>query len=187
MNDILETPDVLTLPRTEKKESVTIPEVEKKGQIKKVMVICSKGNLESVYAALVLANGALMEGIQAEMFFTFFGLQAITKAHADHLHTGTVGNPAFMPSVPTVLAGLPGFEAFASYMMRKEMDKLDIPHVSEFIQMIDAAGGEIHACKLASDMFHLKQEDFLPEVKDIITVGDMYALAEGEGTHFIFI
>jgi len=151
------------------------------------MIICSKGNLESVYAALVLANGALMEGIQTDMFFTFFGLQAITKSHADHLHTGTVGNPAFMPGMPTLLEALPGFEAFASYMMKREMDKLDLPHVTEFVQMITAGGGEIYACKLAADMFKLKKEDFLDEVKDIITVGDMYALAEGEGTHFIFI
>lgn len=86
-----------------------------------------------------------------------------------------------------MLGGLPGFEAFASYMMKKEMDKLEIPHVTEFIEMIEAAGGEIFACKLAADMFHLKKEDFLPQVKDIITVGDMYALAEGEGTQIIYI
>lgn len=155
--------------------------------VKKVLIICSKGKLEDVYAALVMANGALMEGIEAKMFFTFFGLEAITKKHADQLHTATVGNPAFMPGMPTIVAGLPGFEAFASYMMKKEMDKLEIPHVTEFIQMIDAAGGEIYACKLAADMFHLTKEDFLPEIKGIITVGDMYALAEGEGTQIIFI
>ncbi len=164
-----------------------VPVDKNKGKVKKVLVICSKGKLEDVYAALVMANGALMEGIQAKMFFTFFGLEAITKKHADHLHTATVGNPAFMPGIPTLVAGLPGFEAFASYMMKKEMDKLDMPHVSEFLQMIDAGGGEIYACKLAADMFHLKKEDFVPEVKDIITVGDMYALAEGEGTQIIFI
>ncbi|MBS1508279.1 MAG: DsrE/DsrF/DrsH-like family protein [Bacteroidetes bacterium] len=161
--------------------------VKDKKPVKKVLIICSKGKLEDVYAALVMANGALMEGIDAKMFFTFFGLEAITKKHADHLHTATVGNPAFMPGLPTVVAGLPGFEAFASYMMTREMDKLEIPHVTEFIQMIDAAGGEIFACKLAADMFHLKKEDFLNEVKDIITVGDMYALAEGDGTQIIFI
>jgi peroxiredoxin family protein len=158
-----------------------------KGKLKKVLIICSKGKLEDVYAALVMANGALMEGLEAKMFFTFFGLEAITRKNADHLHTATVGNPAFMPGMPTMVAGLPGFEAFASYMMKKEMNKLDIPQVTEFIQMIEAGGGEIYACKLAADMFHLKREDFLPEVKGIITVGDMYALAEGEGTQIIFI
>jgi len=111
----------------------------------------------------------------------------IAGSNADHLHTATVGNPAFMPGMPTLLGGLPGFEAFASYMMKKEMDKLDIPHVKEFLEMIDAAGGEIYACKLAADMFHLTKDDLVPEVKDIITVGDMYALADGEGTHILYI
>lgn len=72
-------------------------------------------------------------------------------------------------------------------MMKKQMGKLDIPNVTEFVQMIDAAGGEIYACKLAAEMFNLKKEDLLDEVKDIITVGDMYALADGDGAHFIFI
>jgi len=176
--------EVLDRPVTASK-TATVDKENKK--VKKVLIICSKGKLEDVYAAMVMANGALMEGIEAKMFFTFFGLEAITRKNADHLHTATVGNPAFMPGMPTVVAGLPGFEAFASHMMKKEMDKLDIPHVTEFIQMIDAAGGEIYACKLAADMFHLKKEDFLPEVKDIITVGDMYALADGEGAQIVFI
>jgi peroxiredoxin family protein len=158
-----------------------------KKEVKKMLIICSKGRLEDVYAALILANGALMEGKQAKLFFTFFGLEAISRKNADHLHTATVGNPAFMPSMPTMVAGLPGFEAFASHMMKKEMDKLDIPPVKEFLEMIDAAGGEIYACKLAADMFHLRKDDLVPEVKDIITVGDMYALADGEGTHILYI
>ena len=51
----------------------------KNGAIKKMMIILSKGTLENVYAAFVLANGARMEGIQAELFFTFFGLEAVHK------------------------------------------------------------------------------------------------------------
>lgn len=179
MNNILEKEPV-----TQKKD---VPVNKKEDTVKKVIIICSKGTLEDVYAALIMANGALADGRDAKLFFTFFGLDAITKAKADHLHTATVGNPAFMPKMPTMMGGLPGFEAFASYMMKKQMDKLDIPHVTEFIEMIDAAGGEIFACKLAADMFKLEKEDFLPEVKDIITVADMYALADGEGSHFIFI
>lgn len=161
--------------------------IKDKKPVKKMMVICARGTLEDVYAALIMANGALAEGMEANMFFTFFGLEAITKKKADHLHTATVGNPAFMRSMPTLIGGLPGFEALASNMMKKEMDKLDIPPVTEFLEMIEAGGGGIFACKLAADMFHLTKDDFVPEVKDIITVGQMYELAEGDGTHMVFI
>lgn len=155
--------------------------------VQQVLIICARGTLEDVYAGLIMANGALMEGKKAKMFFTFFGLEAIRKGRQDHLHTATVGNPAFMQKLPTMVGGLPGFEALASAMMRREMDALDIPPVSEFLEIIDASGGEIYACKLAADMFHLTEDDLVDEVRGIITVGDMYALAEGEGTQILFI
>ena len=84
-----------------------------------------------------------------------------------------------MPGMPTMLGGLPGFEAFASYMMKKEMDKLDIPPVGEFVEMISDAGGHLYACKATVDMFHLKSDDFVPQVDRVLTVGDFYELAAG--------
>ena len=71
-------------------------------------------------------------------------------------------------------------------MMRSQMDKLDIPRVDEFMEMITAGGGEIYACKLAMDMFKLKKEDLFDEVKDVLTVGDFYAMCGGENTQIIF-
>ncbi|GAB5535051.1 MAG: DsrE/DsrF/DrsH-like family protein [Rubricoccaceae bacterium] len=163
------------------------PEPPERQPVQKVLVIVSKGTLEDVYAGLIMANGALMEGMEAKMFFTFFGLEAIRKDRQDHLHTATVGNPAFMQKLPTMVAGLPGFEALASTMMRKEMDKLDIPPVSEFMEMIVAGGGEIYGCKLAVDMFKIEEDEFIDDLAGVITVGDMYALAEGEGSQIIFV
>jgi len=158
--------------------------------LKKVLIICAKGAIEDVYAALVMANGAVMEGIETKMFFTFFGLDAITKKKMNHLHTSTVGNPSLsMPgglAFPTLLGILPGVEAGVSVMMKKQMEKLDIPPVDEFLDMITAGGGEIYACKLATDMFKIKKENLTEHVKDIITVGEFYELASGEGTQIIF-
>ncbi len=158
--------------------------------LKKVCIICAKGTLEDVYATLVLANGAVMEGIETKVFFTFFGLDAITKKRMNSLHTAVVGNPSMrLPGnlpFPTLLGILPGMEALASSMMKKEMEKLDIPTVPEFLEMITAGGGEIYACKLAMEMFKLKKEDLADEVKDVLTVGDFYAMCGGNGTQIIF-
>lgn len=162
----------------------------KEQPLKKVLIICAKGSIEDVYASLVLANGAVMEGIEAKLFFTFFGLDAITKKQMKKLHTSTVGNPAMrMPGglpFPTILGMLPGVEAGVSAMMKAQMEKLDIPPVDEFLDMITAGGGEIYACKLAADMFKLKKEHLSDHVKDIITVGDFYGMAGGEGVQIIF-
>ena len=158
--------------------------------LKKVCIICAKGAIEDVYATLVMANGAVMEGIEAKVFFTFFGLDAITKSQMNKLHTATIGNPAMrMPGglpFPTILGIIPGVEAGVSAMMKSQMAQLDIPPVGEFLEMITAGGGEIYACKLAMDMFKLKKEDLWEGVSAVLTVGDFYGKCGGENTQIIF-
>jgi peroxiredoxin family protein len=164
--------------------------MEQKYPIKKVNLICAKAAIEDVYATLVMGNGAVMEGIETNIFFTFFGLDAIVKSRMDKLHTAVVGNPALrLPGgmrMPTLLGVIPGMESFTSWMMMSEMEKLDIPPVSEFLDLITAGGGKIYACKLAMDMFKLKKEDLSEHVLGILTVGEFYALAGGEGSQIIF-
>lgn len=158
--------------------------------IKKVSIICAKGTIEDVYASLVMGNGAVMEGMEANLFFTFFGLEAVMKKRMDKLHTGVVGNPAMrLPGgarMPSLLGVIPGMESMVSSMMKKEMDKLDVPPVSEFIELFVAGGGNLYACKLAADMFKVRKEDLNEHVKGIITVGEFYELAGGEDSQIIF-
>lgn len=152
---------------------------------RKVSIIVSRGTLDGVYPGLILANGARMEGIEADLFFTFFGLYAVLRGFQDKLRIATVGNPALrVPHakgfpLPTILGALPGMSAFATAMMKKEMEKLDIPPVSEFLQMIHEAGGHIFACKATVEMFHLRPEDFCPEVEKVLTVGEFYERSAG--------
>lgn len=154
-------------------------------KIKKVSIIVSRGSLDGVYPGLIMANGARMEGIEANLFFTFFGLYAVLKEYQDKLKIATVGNPAMrIPDakgfpLPTILGAVPGMSAFATKMMQKEMEALDIPPVSEFVQMISDAGGHLYACKATVDMFHLEQSDFVPAMEKVLTVGDFYELAGG--------
>jgi peroxiredoxin family protein len=155
------------------------------GAIKKMMIILSKGTLENVYAAFVLANGARTEGIDAEIFFTFFGLEAIHNKKLEHLHVATVGNPAM--HMPTLLGGLPGVEALATNMMKKEMEKIDMPGIHEFLDILTASGVRLWACKLAMDMFHYTKADLYEGVEAVITVGDFYKQSEGEGVHMLFV
>jgi peroxiredoxin family protein len=159
-------------------------------RIRKVNIICAKGAIEDVYATLVMGNGAVMEGIETNIFFTFFGLDAIVKKRMDKLHTGVIGNPALrLPGgarMPSLLGVIPGMESFTSWMMMGEMEKLDIPPVSEFMDLITAGGGKIYACKLAMDMFKFKKEDLSEHVSGILTIGEFYAHAGGEGSQIIF-
>ena len=145
--------------------------------VKKVSIIVSKGSLDGVYPGLIMANGARMEGIEATLFFTFFGLDAIMEKRMDKIKVATVGNPGM--HMPTFLGAIPGMSAFATSMMKKEMEKLDIPPIREFIEMASDAGAEFYACKASVEMFHLTKKDFCPQVKDIISVGKFYELSAG--------
>jgi peroxiredoxin family protein len=153
--------------------------------IKKMLIILSKAGLEDVYAAFVLANGARMEGIEAEIFFTFFGLDAIHKKKLNHLHIATVGNPSM--HIPTMIGAMPGMEAMATRMMKKEMEKIDMPEVPEFLEILKASGVKLWACKLAMDMFHYQKNDMFDEIDGVLTVGDFYKEGEGRGVHMLFI
>ncbi|MDW7759764.1 MAG: DsrE/DsrF/DrsH-like family protein [Acidobacteriota bacterium] len=146
-------------------------------KIRKLSIIISKGGLDGVYPGLIMANGARLEGIEANLFFTFFGLDAVIKKRMGRIKIATVGNPGM--HMPTLLGMLPGMSAMATAMMNKTMDKLDIPPVPEFVEMVSDAGCRLFACKATVDMFKLKMEDFCPQVEAVINVGRFYELAAG--------
>ncbi|WP_412985644.1 DsrE/DsrF/DrsH-like family protein [Pontimicrobium sp. IMCC45349] len=154
-------------------------------KVKKMLFILSKATIENVYAAFVMANGARMEGIDADIFFTFFGLEAIQKKKLNNLHVATVGNPAM--HIPTMIGGLPGMEALATKMMKKEMDKLDMPPVDEFLEILSDSGCGLWACKLAVDMFHLEEKDLIDDLDGVLTIGDFYNKADTENAQIVFI
>lgn len=144
---------------------------------RKVAIICSKAGLDEAYPALILANAARQSGIEAFIFFTFWGLDVVTEKKVDHLHVNMAGNAA--SPMPTMLAGLPGMEAFAAHKMKKSMEELELPSVREMLQILEEAGAELYGCELAMKMFKRGKEDLVPQVKDVITAGDFYDLAEG--------
>jgi peroxiredoxin family protein len=145
--------------------------------IDKVSVIVSRGSLEGVYPGLIMANGARMEGIEANVFFTFFGLDAIHRSRHDHVKVSTVGEPGL--HLATWLGGFPGMSALVTHQLAKKMEELDIPPIPEFVEMISDSGAGLYACKASVDLFGLGPEDFIEQVDGIITVGEFYALAAG--------
>jgi peroxiredoxin family protein len=145
--------------------------------IDKISIVISKGSLDGIYPGLIMANGARAEGIEANLFFTFFGLDAIHKARHEHIKMATVGNPGL--HVPTMLGGLPGVSSIVTQYMNHKMEKLDIPSIPEFIEMIADTGAGMYACKASVDLFGLEKNDFIDQVQDIITVGEFYEIAAG--------
>ncbi len=145
--------------------------------IEKVSIIISRGSLEGVYPGLIMANGARMEGIEANLFFTFFGLDAISRKHHEHIKLATVGNPGL--HLATWAGGVPGVSALATRQIERSMERLDIPPIPEFIELCHDSGCGVFACKASVDLFGLEKDDFIDQVQDIITVGEFYESAAG--------
>ena len=150
---------------------------------RKLAIICSKGSLDMAYPGLVLANAALGEGVETHLFFTFWGFDIINKETMGHLQFTPVGNPA--THMPPMLMGLPGMTAFATHMMKKQIEGIDIPGVPEFLEMITDAGGHLWACRMSADMMHLGEADLYERVEGIISASDFIEISDGAQTIFI--
>jgi peroxiredoxin family protein len=150
---------------------------------RKICFICSKGTLDMAYPALVMANGALGEGVETHLFFTFWGMDMITKKTMDDLKFTILGNPA--AHMPMGLGGLPGMTGIATKMMKKQIAGVDVPEVPEFLEMLVDMGAHLWACQMSVDMMELKADDLFDGVEDIINVSEFMELSDGAQIIFV--
>jgi peroxiredoxin family protein len=160
-----------------------VPTFESEPTGRKLAIICSKGNLDMAYPALILANAALGEGVEVDLFFTFWGFDMINKKTMGDLKFTMLGNTA--THLPQGLGGLPGMTAIATRQLRKSIAELDIPDVPEFLQQIVDSGGRLWACRMSADMQHLREDDLFDEVQGIISASDF--IEKTDGAQLLFI
>lgn len=158
---------------------------------RKLVIICSKGNLDMAYPGLILANAALGEGIETHLFFTFWGFDMITRARMDDLKFTPLGNTAMrlvqapnLP-IPAMAGGLPGMTKVATKMMRKQIADLEIPTVPELLEQIVEMGAHLWACKMSFDMMQLNEADLFDGVEAVISATDFMEISEGAQIIFI--
>lgn len=162
---------------------------------RKIAFICSKGNLDMAYPALVMGWAALGNGIDVTIFFTFWGLDIINKDRIDRLEIAPVANTSMKMSmmgvdtgnlgIPNVMGVLPGMTAFATKLMKDKMEAIEVPPVREYLQMLVDGGAKLYACKMSVDMMKLDMDNFVDGVIDIVTAGDFMDMSEGAQVIFI--
>ncbi len=161
---------------------------------RKIAFICSKGNLDMAYPALIMGWAALGEGVDVMLFFTFWGMDMINKNRVDHLEVPPLANASMKMNmmgvpgyvgIPQLAGVLPGMTPFATRLMNNKMKELGVPTVREYLEMMVDAGAKLYACKMSVDMFGLKKEDFIPGVEGIVTVSEFIEMTEGAQVIFI--
>jgi peroxiredoxin family protein len=148
--------------------------------------ISSKGSLDMVYPVLIMANAARMEGADVDIFFTFWGLDMITKRKMDKLGVATVGNPNMHPwfHIPSWLGSIPGMSAMATWMMRREIAKLGFPPVGEFVQLLLDSGAKLWGCKATLDMMKLTPKDLVEGI-EVATATEFIEMSAGAQIIFV--
>ncbi len=132
----------------------------------KLVIVCSKGSLDMAYPPLMLATTGAAMGMEVDLYFTFWGINMVRKKTVGSLKISPVGNPA-MP-MPNILGMVPGMSRMATWMMKKKMDEMKMPTISEMIKTAKEAGVKFHACSPSMQIMGLSKDDLIPEVDDII-------------------
>jgi len=152
-------------------------------QEERLMVILSKGTLDMVYPAFMIATTAATMGKDVHMFFTFWGMNAITKKTYANLKVAAVGNPGL--PMPNILGMIPGMTSLATGMMKGKIVKAKVPSIPEMITTAKDLGVKLHACSTTLEVMSTTKEMLIPEVDDIVGAATMIELSEGGQIIFI--
>jgi len=170
---------------------------EKLAQIKaartpSMTIIATKGTLDWAYPPFILASTAAALGWNVSIFFTFYGLQLLRKDISD-LKISPLGNPGMPMKMPfgpdwfkgidwnipnLVQAGVPGFETFATALMRQTMKNKGVVGIAELRALCLEAGVNLIGCQMTVDLFGFSREDFIPEVKEYCGAATFLPMAQ---------
>jgi peroxiredoxin family protein len=145
----------------EKKVSEALAK-ERESRPKRIaIVMASKGTLDGAYPPLILATTAISLGMEAGIFFTFFGLHILKKGAMENLQFVPLGNPATPMPMPNIVTMLPGMTALATLMMKRTIHQKQIATLPELWELAKEAGVRLMPCQMTMDMFGLKKEDLV--------------------------
>ncbi len=142
---------------------------------RRLALIASRGTLDYAYPPLILASTAGAMGWDVGIFFTFYGLPLLLKElEASVTPLGNPAMPMKMPfgpesfqkinwPIPTVMQGLPGFNALATSLMKQLFRNKGVASIPELRVLCVEAGVNLIACQMTMEVFGFKKEDFIPE------------------------
>ena len=151
---------------------------------KKALLVISKGTLDMAFPPFMIATTAAAMGWDVHLYFTFWGMDIVTKKKSANLKLSPVGNPSL--PMPNILGVLPGMTAMATKMMKGRMKKSNMPTLQEMIKMAKDLGVKFHACTPTMQLNHLTKDDLIPEVDDMIGAATFVELSQ-KATMTLFI
>jgi peroxiredoxin family protein len=122
---------------------------------KKATIIAHSGDMDKIYSALIIANGALAMGMEASIFFTFWGLQRLKKGG---LEKG--------PLSKMNMLGL------GKLLVKLKMKKVGVASLERLLEDFKELGGKILACDMTMEIMGIKKEELRDDlISDYCAVG----------------
>lgn len=156
--------------------------------MKKLSIIAFSGDFDKLTAVFTLATGAAAVGYEVNLFFTFWGLDAIKRKQGrafvgagrlTRLFGYMMGGVGVAPNSRFNFFGL------GPRLFRRLMRQKNIATLEELIGAAKALGVNLYACEMAMRVLGLEKEDFIPEVKDVLGVATFLRISAGGQTLFI--
>ena len=136
----------------------------------RVTIVLHSGDMDKVYSALIIANGALAMGMEASIYFTFWGLQRLQK---DGLDKG--------PLSKMHMLGL------GKEMIKQRMEKASVVSLERLMNDFKELGGKIIACDMTMQIMGIKREDLREEWIDEYGAVGTYVQDARDSTISLFI
>ena len=144
------------------------------GGTKRMALIASKGTLDWAYPPFILASTAAALDMEVAVFSTFYGLPLLMKdlkakvapatnpAMPMKMPFGSEGFQGFSWPIPNVISGnVPGFETFATSMMKKTFKNKGVATIEELREACVESDVRLIGCQMTMDVFGFDQEDFI--------------------------
>ena len=167
-------------------ENVTKPTENK--TVKKLSLISFSGDFDKLTAVFTLATGAASVGYEVNIFFTFWGLDAIKRKQGRAL----VGKSPVQKLFGFMMGGLKNAPCsrfnllgLGPRVFRRLMRRTNVATLEELVEAAKLLGVNLYACEMAMHVLGLQKDDFIPEVKDVLGVASFLRLSDGGQVLFI--
>lgn len=151
-----------------------------------VTIVVFSGDFDRVQAAFNIAVGAASSGMPVTMFFTFWGLDVITRPNASRVGRDPL-RTAFRWLKPGGAKRLPmsrfNFFGLGPVLMRRLMGEFKMPTVDEMLQLAHSLDVKIVACTITMGVMGLSNDDLLPIVDSFAGVATYLNDAQSRGVN----
>lgn len=136
-----------------------------KQEARAMTIILTKGTMDMVYPAMILATTGAAMDLETSVFFTFYGLNALKKNNIDKLQVAPIANPAMPVPMPNIIGMLPGMTAMATAMMKSWMKRENVAPLSELLELAIEADVRLIGCQMTMDVMSVKREELIDDIE----------------------